>query len=222
MSRREPVSAIACRPQIESALAFLSQHMGVGPQLVCGWDRTGGQEFPLLQNGDWSAANLFGRSGRFDLSVQGLPALVVSAAGFAYRIVGEDVLIDPDVITFKGLAARLGPAAGNAVGAGEHPVGMDPLTIGWSVFSVLNVIWQIMHPKLDLVLGGNVSCALQLESPEKLVVTFQQMPSVRVTVWFEMLLGVTGVEITPSSVKLLLHGEGFIAGRIKERTFEVN
>ena len=120
MSRRdrrnqeaEPVSSIACRPQIESTLAFLSQHLGVGPRLACGWDRTGGQEFPLLQNGDWSAANLFGRSGRFDLSVQGAPGLAVSAAGFAYRIVGEDVLIDPDTLTFQGLAARLGPAAGN-------------------------------------------------------------------------------------------------------------
>ena len=218
--RREASDAsgsIEARDQIVAAISWISANIGENVPMRFEWSRTGASEFPLISKGDWSAIALFGKYGRFQLSAANSP-LPVESVGFNYKVEGDDVILDADPVRFKGLASFLNPQASQAIG--EEPSGFDPITIAWSVFSILSMIWSILHPRLDLLLGGDVSCEATLHDG-MLDVKFEQMPSVRLTVWVTMMLGVRGCEISPDSVKLLFKGEGLIAGMVKERTFQV-
>lgn len=218
----EPVGSVGqihCRAAVESAIGFFRERIGEGVSVKAIWDRTGGQTIPLIGSlpATWTAKNIFGRLGDFRFSASGARSLPVDQAGFMYRIDGEDVVIDPDPLTIKGLAKS---PIGDAVSAGQGPVGVDPISICWSVFSVLSLVWQVMHPKCDLQIGGSVEAEAVLVG-DKILVSFREMPSVRLTVIFEVMLAVTGLEISTEKVKMLLHGEGMIAGRIKSRELEV-
>lgn len=210
---------IHCREAIELAIGFFRDRIGEGVPVKAIWDRTGGQTLPLIGSlpNTWTARNIFGRLGDFRFTAVGARNIPVDQAGFMYRIDGDDVVIDPDPMVIRGLAKS---PIGDSVSSAQTPVGVDPISICWSVFSVLSLIWQVMHPKCDLQLGGSVEAEAVL-SGDTIIVSFREMPSVRLTVIFEMMLSVTGLEISTEKVKMLLHGEGMIAGRIKSRELEV-
>ena len=212
---------LACKPQVEAAFEVIRQRIGEGVVMRAAWGRSGIQEFPVLGEGaqtGWSARDIFGRYGHFALSAKGA-SLPVDAIGFGYTIEGDDVRIEPDAVTFKGLALRLNPASAAAPGA--SPAGMDPITIAWTVFSVLRTVWQIMHPQASVMLGGDVSCEAVLHG-DSLSVRFLKCPSVKLKVIWTMSLEVTGVDLTTDKAVILLHGEGLIASLVKSREFDLN
>lgn len=212
---------LSCRESVVSALDIIRQRIGEGVVMRASWDRTGIQEFPILGEGaktGWPAVEIFGKSGRFELSAKGAQ-LPVDSVGFGYRVDGDDVVIDLDAVTLKGLALRLNPASTEA--PGSSPAGMDPITIAWTVFSVLRMVWQVMHPQASVMLGGNVSCEAVLTG-DGLAIRFSQCPSVKLKVIWTMSLAVTGVDLTPEKAVVLLRGDGMIASLIKSRDFVLN
>lgn len=208
---------LSCRPLIESAIRTIRERIGENIVMEAAWDRTGRQEFPILGDGanrSYPAIEIFGASGRFRLSAVGA-SLPLDSIGFRYRVDGDDIAIDPDEMIFKGLARRFDDSTS---APSSTPAGMDPLTIAWTVFSVIRIAWQVMHPKIAILLGGNVSCKAVLQG-DTLTITFTQCPSVRLTILWETVFEVPSVQISAEKAAVALHGEGIIGSRVHGRDF---
>lgn len=211
-------AAFPIKPLVEAAFAAIRTWIGEGVEMRMSWDRTGKQEFPIPLNGEppkHDAADIFGLSGRFDLSAKGAIGIPVDALGFGYRVIGEDISIDGDPIVFKGLAAKL---SSNDHAAGAAAPGIEPITMIWTAFNIVRMIIGILNPKLSVLLGGNVSCTAVLNG-DVLTIKFSQCPSVKLVAFWTFSMEVTAVEINLEKAVASLHGEGLIASRIKTREF---
>lgn len=209
--------SVHARDEISKAIGVFRQYIGEGRQAKFSWDRTGAGNFPLLAKGDWSVKALFGEAGRMDLSAPGATRFPIDAIGFAYRIVGPDIVIDPDPITVPGLASRLGPSQhGASASESATPVQfIDPLT-AWSIFSMLREFWELLHPTCDLILGGNISGNILLNG-DTLEIAFKEPPSIKLVALFTFNLRVKRVEISERRVHVDFGGSRLI----KSRTFDV-
>jgi len=206
------LGTIHARTQIKELIRWWRNHLGEGTRATFSWDRTGAQQFPLLAKGDWTAVALFGKSGRIEISAPGAASIPVDSFGFAYRLVGEDIVFDLDPVTIKGLALRLGPAT---PAGSPTPSQIDPMT-AWTVVSIIRSVWSLLHPTCDLQLGCNVSATAVVRN-NALTIDFQQCPSIKLVALFTFQLRVDRVELTESSVRVLFGGSRLV----KERTFVV-
>ena len=212
--------SIRARTQVRQALAWFRESVGENVALELQWHRTGGQSFPLLANGDWSAAALFGTYGHVKLAAAGLTRLPISSSGFSYQIVGNDVTIDLDAMTIPGLALQLGPSSFHP-GPLKHseaapaPSGVELMTV-WTVVSVVRDLWSLLHPSCDLQLGGSVIAKAELVN-DALTIEFDQMPSLRIVALFTFQLGVQRVVIKETNIHVDFSGSRFI----KSRDFQV-
>jgi hypothetical protein len=202
------------RERIIAALDFIRSRVGEGVPMRFEWDRTGAQALPLLHGAAWTPLAIYGKSGEFRLSATGAINLPVADVSLGYRFATDGKLrlrgeteIDASVLDWT---------KGDVASAGDSKaVGVDPMTI-LTVVSVLNGIWQALHPTADLTLGGNIACEAVLNG-DNLAVKFSQAPSVRVVAWFTFNLGIESVDISSERVRV-----GFSGSRwIKERTLEV-
>jgi hypothetical protein len=201
--------------QIRTALAWWRDKIGEQNKGSMIWDRSGAQTFPLLAKGDWSATALFGTAGHIALSAKDARQLPIDALGFGYQIRGPDVLIDADPINVAGLADHLGGVV-KPQAAVPQPVGfIDPLT-AWSIFSMVQGIYELLYPSCDLQLPGQVSASGTLVG-ETLSIDFRKGPTIKLVALFTFQLTVQRIEITESSVRLLFSGSRLV----KERTFSV-
>lgn len=210
-----PAGAIYASGQIRQVLDYFRQYVGEGVKAEIGWDRTGATSFPLLSKGDYSTLALFGAFGRFRLSAKGAVNLPIESAGFSYSVDGEDISIDPDKITLKGLARQLNPTIRQNQTVGAGPSQFGPLTL-LSVFSIISDVWNLLHPTADIILGGNVSASAILNGDE-LTIDFSQCPRIKAVWLFTFDLAVKRVEISTSKVFVEFTGSRFI----QSRTFEV-
>ena len=212
--------SIRARTQIRQALAWFRESVGENVALELQWHRTGGQSFPLLANGDWSAVALFGRYGHVKLSATGPTRLPISSSGFSYQIVGDDVAIDLDAMTIPGLALQLGPSSFHPrplklSEAAPAPSGVGLMTV-WTVLSVARDLWSLLHPTCDLQLGGSVIAKAELAN-DTLTIEFDQMPSLRIVALFTFQLGVQRVVIKETNIHVDFSGSRLI----KSRDFQV-
>lgn len=204
--------SLSCRPMVEAAIAAMRQYVGEARPLEIRWDRTGKQEFPV--NGTIpTAGDLFGKAGRFSIAAPGAVGLLVDSVGFAYLIDGDDVCLDLDQLRVKGLAAMMPTSA-----TGSQPAGIDPLTIAWTVFTLVRVIYGILNPKLSVLLGGNISLKATLDG-STLTIAFSECPSIKLVAFWEFHLAVTGAIVTAEKAVVSLHGNGLIESMIKQREF---
>jgi hypothetical protein len=210
---------IHARPQIHGVLAWWAKSLGAGTKVSVNWDRTGAQTFPLLAKGDWSVGALFGKSGRFQISVTGSKLIPVDSLGFGYRIINKDLSIDLDPVLFKQFERRLNLVNETTYGSEEWQqdrVSRLSFITAWTVASVIRDIISLLNPTCDLQLGGNVSAVAEL-SGETLAIDFDQCPSIRLVALFTFQLSVKRIEIRRESVRLIFSGSRLV----KERTFKV-
>jgi len=165
-------------------------HVGEGVKASMQWDRTGGQSFPLLANGDWSALAVCGRYGHVQLTAKGAVDLPVEALGFGYRVEGDDITIDADPITMKGVGLLMNP---NVKKSAVEPARVGTGTI-LTIISVVRGVWSLLHPTCDLQLGGNVSATGVLNG-NKLSFEFQQCPSIKLVALFTFQVAVKRIDI---------------------------
>lgn len=219
LRNRRPSEAVGAAPlrirsRIVDGLGKFRQYAGESASIK--WDRTGKQSFDLLHAGtDWSAGALFGQSGRMEVSAPG-STLLVKQAGFSYRVQGDDIAIDADPILLTGLAKRLGPQT-SAVGA--EPAGVDPMTV-LTILQVIRGIWLAMHPTCDLELGGNVACDMTLAG-DVLTVKFSECPRLRITAYWQWLLGVDTVIVSPDKVRVEFVNQPGVMFPIRSREWSI-
>lgn len=214
--------SLSCRSQVEAGLQILREKIGQNIPIRFSWDRTGKQEFPVPMDGtkpNWPAIDIFGASGRFAISAKGAP-LPIDAVGFGYRVDGDDISIDLDSVTFKGLAKRLNPSADSMSSSpmGDTPAGFDPVTIAWSLFSIVQIIVGLLNPHLSVCMGGNVAAEAILAG-DKLTIKFSECPSVKLVAYWTFLLSVPSIEVVPEKATVFLNGSGLVGSRIKSREF---
>ena len=203
--------AIHAKSQIQSVLSWWRANIGDGVKAECRWDRSGAQTFPLLAKGDWSALAVFGKYGHVQMSAHGAVNLPVQSLGFGYKVDGDDITIDADPVTMKGLAKCLNPTCKQSLQVG--PSEISPGTV-LTIVSVIRGVWSLLNPSADLQLGGNVSASAVLTG-DTIAIDFQQCPSIRLVALFTFQLRVERVEISDKSVRVVFGGSRFI----KERTF---
>lgn len=203
------LGTLKCRSQVQQATQFLRQYVGEGVALSVRWDRTGSQNFPLLANADWSTLAIFGKFGRLAVSAADGLRLPVNSVGLAYSIDGDDISVDFDRVTFRGLARSLGV---NAPGAAPGLTSFSVMTL----LSAIRFFWMVLNPQASLTLGGNVSAAIKLEG-ESIVIDFEQMPSIHLVAVFRFNLSVRRVQITERKVTIHFANSSFI----KSREFDI-
>lgn len=222
MRRRESTEAyggeLAGNAAVESAFSAIRRYVGDDVKMRLSWDRTGIQEFAIPLNGSpprYATKDLFGAFGRFRLSADSVTNLPVDSIGFAYKVNGDDIVIEADELTFRGLASQIeNPAPSGS------PFGIEPISLIMAAFTVVRMIIGIMNPKVSLMLGGNVTCEATLNG-DAMTVVFTQCPSVKVVAFWELTLEVAKAVITSDKATLTLRGEGFIAARIRPLVFSL-
>ena len=203
-----PAGAIKGRQQIQDVLSWWRANIGVGVKATARWDRTGAQSFPLLAKGDWSIGALCGKYGHVEASAKG-SKFPIEAIGFGYRIAGDDVTLDLDPVTIKGLKL----SQSDTMQTGPSEFGPGTLL---TVLSVVRGIYSLLHPSCDLQLGGTVSASGVLNG-EMLAIDFDACPSIKLVALFTFQLAVKRLEIKEDSVRVLFTGSSIV----KERTFAV-
>jgi hypothetical protein len=205
-----PAGAIKASAQIKNSIDWFRSHVGEGVKASIRWDRSGAQSFPLLAHGDWSATAIFGRYGHMELAAPGAKDLPIDHIGFGYKVDGDDLTIDLDNVTLKGLAKQLSPNTPVAAGASQ-PSQLGVMT-AWTIVSILRDVWSLLHPTCDLQLGGNVTATAVLQG-DVLTVDFQQAPSVKLVALFTFNLGVQRVTITEKNVHIDFSGSRLVKSR---------
>lgn len=193
---------------IRSALDWWQQHIGEGVKVSGQWSRNGGQMLPLARLGKWTASEIYGTHGEFELQANG-SKLPVQSAIMGYKLIGDRIRLTAQTELD---AAILGIDTDPQTVASAQPVGVSPMLI----LSVLSTVWQLLHPQADLSLPGRITCDAVM-SNGVLLVTFNERPSIRLVMMFTFNLGVQSVAIDRESVVVKFSGSRWI----RERTFEI-
>ena len=128
----------------------------------------------------WTAERIYGRLGRFSAECSNL-AVAVNSPYLQYELCGVN---NSDLRLTAGaelprFAERLSPVNPQAVGTNqmESPVGAIGLT---TVFSVLSLVWMLLHPRATLNLPGTMELDAVLTDANTLQVTFRTPPTITV------------------------------------------
>lgn len=202
-------------PQVERVLAWWRENIGEGVKAAADWDASRDKPtISLLKGAAWTPPAIYGNSGEFRLSAIG-SRLPVTEASLRYRFVeGKLRLYGETEIDASFLDLNRPASSVESVGSGE-PVGFGPGTI-LTVFSILHGVWQILHPEVDVVLPGRISCSAVLVG-DNLAVTFDRAPSIKVVAWWTFNLGVQSVDINAQRVRFGLTGSRWF----KSKTFQI-
>ena len=226
LSPSESAGAFHAKSEIESAIAFWKDHIGIkqtdGKPVIVSfvWRRTGGQTFPLIhqQPQQWSCKAIFGSLGEFEIEAPG-SKLAVQPILLGYRRSADRLLLRGEISiseTELGLPGDVGNTAASAYEtstAAAQPAGFGPMTL-LTIFSIVRDIVAILNPTCDLTLGGEVSAtAFYDESSNAIQVDFQQMPGVKLVVLFEFDLRVKQLVISPERLHVEFGGSQWIKSR---------
>lgn len=177
-----PVSLLPVGPQVQLILDGFVRAIGVGNRIALRWDRTGAATMDLIGGvpEQWTAERIYGRLGRFSAECSNL-AVAVNSPYLQYELCGAN---NGDLRLTAGaelprFAERLSPVNLQAVGTNqmESPVGAIGLT---TVFSVLSLVWMLLHPRATLNLPGTMELDAVLTDANTLQVTFKTPPTITV------------------------------------------
>ena len=204
------------RRYITDALAYWRQNIGTVP-VEFSWKRTGGQTFPLLhqQPDQWTCKNIMGTLGEFSIESPGskLPVQPIilgyrAGANGKLRLRGE-VEIDETQLGFPGDKSN----SQATFDSSSQPAGFGPATI-LTIASTIQALWQILHPSVDLTLGGTVSATCRLdETQDRLTIEFRDCPGVKISAWFQFDLKAKRVVIEPTNIHLDVDGSRLVKSR---------
>lgn len=197
------------RGVIKSGLDWWSQKIG-GATVTASWNRNGGQTFPLLKMGSWTAKQLYGSNGSFEFRAAGKTSLPVQDALLRYRLVGDKLRLSGET---EIPASLLGIDTTPKAVESSQAVGLiDPI----SILSIASLVWTLLHPQCDVTLPGTVSASASM-TDGVLAIRFTDKPSLRIVMLFAFNLSVESVTISESQVTLHFSGSRWI----KQKTFEV-
>jgi hypothetical protein len=210
------------RAQIRQAKQYLRQYIGAGNTSTIVWDRNGERAISLFALKDASARDIFGTEGRISVESPSAVNLPIKEVSFTYRIRSEDIDVDFEKITLKGYARKLSISQSSKPQAGQAGVGavgffgLDDLFLADAIFNVIRDILSILNPTADVQLGDTIQANCILDG-ERINVTFDKGPAIRLKMLFTFQLVVKRVEITEQQIRVVFSGSRFV----KERTFKV-
>jgi hypothetical protein len=207
-----------------------TEHIGQDASVSFRWDRTGLQSLSVtrLMHGElWTPAMVAGKFGHVSLATTStkLPN-GIQELGFTYRTLDNGRFsLDLDPITVM-LPASVPHASRSFVDGidgknGSYGV-IDPLSIGWSIYSIGSALYQLLTPQIDVGLGGTVEFTAAMNGPDKLVLQFRECPSIHVAAWFRFDLDVQQVDLSPGNVRVTFKPQPQNWLRIQSRDFPVN
>lgn len=160
--------------QVRYLLDMIERHIGLNRKFELTWLRTGAAEFALI-GGDvsqWTTERIYGQLGRFSAILPGLP---VNDPHLQYELRGKDLSLTAGV-TLLDFADRLSPQHPQEVGStGVEPAGSISVM---AVFSLLSIVWTLLHPRVTLRLPGTVELYATLAGSGQLVVDFVSPPEI--------------------------------------------
>jgi hypothetical protein len=172
----------------------------------------------LLAGQPWTPLMVAGKFGHVDLSTTS-NRLPVKELGFTYKTLDDGKFsIDLDAVVVDVLKQK--PVSHGYGDAGAYGV-VDPISIGFYVYSFASALYQILNPQIDVGLGGCVSCTARMADAEKLTIEFIECPSIHVAVWFKFDLEVQRVTVTTTNVRVDFKPQPQNWIRIDSRDFAV-
>ena len=202
------------RRQIVEALAWWRQNIGIVP-VDFSWKRTGGQTFPLLHQkpDQWTCLNIMGTLGEFSIEAPG-SKLPIQPITLGYRRgIDGNMLLRGEVLIHESQLGFPGDGKPSQATFSAQPAGLGPMTI-LTIASTIQALWQVLHPSVDLTLGGTVSAMCKLdEQQDKLTIEFRDCPSIRVQAWFTFDLKAKRLVIEPTNIHLDVDGSRFVKSR---------
>lgn len=193
------------RDHIDQLFDWLDQNAGNDIKITLSWDRTGAQTFPFKSGTDWSTNALLGRMGYFGFKSEGVKSLPISELSTGYRYIDNtnDLELTPKIV-IKNLGT-------NQFNSTQDVPKLDPLIIT-TVITAGQILYQILNPKIDLQLPGNIETEI-LYKDRKLQATFNRGPNVRITAWFEFNLAVKNAILDREKLRLEFSGSRWIKSR---------
>ena len=184
-------------------------------------DRTGLQTLSvtkLMHGQPWTPLMAAGKFGHVAVSTTSTRlAGGLQDLGFTYKILDDGrFAIDADAITV------MLPNQKPSQAVGGEACGIDPITIGWTIVSLGNALYQMLNPQVDVGLGGTVEMSISMDGPDKMILVFSECPSIHIAAWFHFDLDVQRVEITPTNVHVAFKPQPQNWIRIDSRDFSVS
>lgn len=203
---------------VRHMLNQFGSQLGVGESVTLRIDKSGRQQIDLMKSQAWTVEMVCGKFGHVEVSTTSKRP-PVQQLGITYRTLSNGQFsldFDPLVVTLPNKSPQ-------ATGAsGTQAYGIDPITIGWTIYSVGSAIYEILNPHADLSIPGTMEFTAKLESADKLVITFKDTPGIHVSAWFQFNLQVQRVEITPTNARIVFLPQPQNWIRIDSRDVAIN
>jgi hypothetical protein len=204
--------AIKARPQITAALTWWKENIGTAP-VEFAWRRTGAQTFPLLHQRpeQWTCENVLGTLGEFSLEAPN-SKLSIQPITLGYRRANGLIVLRPEIAIHETQLGFPGDKTRHASGAAT-PSGFGPTTI-LTIASTIQAIWEILHPQIDLTLGGTITAKCTLdEVRNELSIDFKDAPGVKIQAWFQFDLKAKKLTFSEENVRIDFEGSKWIKSR---------
>lgn len=216
------------RAQIQALLDRAVSYVQPGTTVKTVWKRNrSGKVISLLQKGKkWDDRDVIGDSGRLTVYIDGdqkfqvTKDITIDTLGFAYDLQvdgnNEVLRITPDPLTVNFTR----PEKVNAA-VGDKVVGMDPITLAWTAISIIRFVVAILNPDVSLHLGPAVEFDTVINKDSMKIVFNNDCPSVHITAWFEFVLQLDNVVVTPDLITVNFKSGSFLSRFVKQRTIRV-
>lgn len=194
------------KQHIATMFKWLDENVGKDVEIIITWDRTGAQTFPFKAGTDWSPSAFMGRMGYMGIKADGAKNILFSQVSTGYRFLDgtEDLELSPKIVI-----KNFGKNTFNA--SGDMPAKFDPITIS-TIISIGQIIYQILNPKIDLQLPGNIETKIVYRG-EQMEVDFVRGPNVHISAWFEFNLAVKKVQLNLEKLHVDFTGSRWITSR---------
>lgn len=193
------LGSISIRPQVEWGLNYFASNVR-GP-IVGIWDsnRNNGigakDGMPILhaKSSDYTCDRLMGTFGSFSIRCdEGIRVgeQLFKQLDITYKSEDDEL----KVLTSFGIKkAALEPHA-HATAFNAEPSGIDPGT-ALTIFSILQAVWQMAHPELDLQLPGRMQATISVKD-DAFLCDFNGAPRIRAKMFWEWMLEIDWVTVS--------------------------
>lgn len=163
-------------------------------------DGKGGNDgFAILhaKSSDWTCDRILGTLGSFTVSCPdgiSIGKQLFKELRITYRSSGDDILVDTSFAISKSAIEKNQPKV-----AATYAF-VDPAT-ALTILSILRGLWEIAHPEVDLQLPGRISATTSVKDGSFLI-DFTSSPRIRIKAYWEWMLGVDWVLVSPTMAHL--------------------
>lgn len=203
---------------VRQAMAGWKQTLGDAASLGLKIDKSGNQTLNvnrLIKGNPWTPLDVMGRFGHIGISTSS-KRYPLQEIGMTYRTHENyrwTIDADPFDITLPQESPKR-TAAGEAYGF------LEPISIGYTIYTIGSALYKILNPEVTLGLPGTLDLTIKLQD-EKFTVDFATQPSVRVDAWLLFDLDVKRIEIVPTNAHITFDPKRQVRNWIKVESRDI-